>query len=274
MRGEGVADARVLVVDAGQGLAFVDEHVGRVHADAHLLDGAAQLTVEDLEGLRAAEAFAGQARQLEGRDTGVVVLEPRGGFVGLLAGAARLDEGIIVAGVGRAGVDDDARQVVLVVFVGLVEADGQGARGAQRVRFGVAVFFEQTLGRVGFQIDFQGELDVVVDFEVAHLVVVKVEALEMDEQEGRQRLDTAALDGIALFSTFLAGPGVVAGQGLALHEELQGFGERLFVLDVDGQGVEGLLPFAAVGAAAGQQLVSQAAAEDGVEQARLLGASQ
>lgn len=113
-------------------------------------------------------------------------------------------------------VDDDSSEFEFVVVLG--------------VRGGGVV---EVLGGVLLHVEVEGEGAVVVDFVLAHCVVVELEAFEDYDEDVRQGFETDSFDGFNLLFATLAVVGVVALEHLALDVALKGLLEGCFVLDVE-----------------------------------------
>lgn len=84
-------------------------------------------------------------------------------------------EGVVVAGLGSSCVDDGAPEGVGIVLV---------------LEFGVAC---QVFGSILFEVEFEGEVEVAVDLNFLHFVVVELESFEHNYQDVRELFDAESL---------------------------------------------------------------------------------
>ena len=84
-----------------------------------------------------------------------------------------LDDGVVVTAIGVTNVDDKSFENVVVVFIwkllGLVDV------------FGAFLLSEVLLG-VLFQVEVVRELAVIIDFQLHHSLVIKLEPFEGDDE--------------------------------------------------------------------------------------------
>ena len=175
----------------------------------------------------APEALRLEVRQVELGHPLVVELEPL---------VLRVDDREVVPGLSAAAVHEDAGELVVVVL---------GVRPAVEAHL-------------------QGELEVIVHLHLQHGVEVELEPLKRDDEHWRELLEVAPFDDADFLAVLLAVVLVLTLENVALDEEVERVLEVVFVLDLDGDGEEGLLglPLVIVALLEGDDLVPELAPHD------------
>ena len=101
----------------------------------------------------------------------------------------------------------------------------------------------QVVSSVGSHVQVEGELQVCVDFDLTHLVVVKLESLDHDHQDVWQLFETETLRGSHFLLASLTKVSVVAVQYLSFYKTLQSFFQGFFTPNINSHRQESLLLF-------------------------------
>mmetsp|Transcript_12009 Transcript_12009/g.48366 ORF Transcript_12009/g.48366 Transcript_12009/m.48366 type:complete len:323 (-) Transcript_12009:4031-4999(-) len=159
----------------------------------------------------------------------------------------------------------DAHEAVLVVAVLLL--DGVRVRRLLALRLCLlTLLLRESLLRVGLHLKVHGKLEIVVELQLAHGVKVKLEALEVHNQRAWQRLYAAPHQRRDLAVALLAEVRVVALQHLALDVLLQRLLDVGPVLDVEADGVVGLVTLRDILALLADELRAHLAAPRALQQ--------
>ena len=178
------------------------------------------------------------------------------------------DEGVVMAGLGRAIVDNHSLQLVLEVCVcdgslhpeSLVEAEIFG-RHILLLHLIDKVLPADSLLAVRLHVKVSREGAVVVHFVLLHGIEVELKAFQLEEEYIGKVLDRASLQSISLNLAFLAEVCVISFEPFALDKRLEPLKDRLLVLDLQRYGHELLLTLTVVRASPADELIREVAIE-------------